>query len=156
MGTESEGIYKDLLDRWDRLIRPFLTNDRINGRWQYTGPTANAAALEAGVRRLEQIAEDGDLLAAEQLAEVLALHGPTYDPATAYKWYYIALSQQGYTVEFRDENGTPPDYGGPVGDFRNESMVSGLVSALGFERVRELDRIAADWLSRKGLPPGGP
>jgi hypothetical protein len=62
---------------------------------------------------------------------------------------------QGYSVEFADQNGTPPDYGGPVGDFRNESMVSGLVSELGFERAQILDREAAEWLSRRGPAAAG-
>jgi hypothetical protein len=155
MSSESDAIHGDLMDRWDRLIRPFLVDDGTRGPWRYAGPSGNNDGFAAGVRRLEQIAEDGDLFAAEQLAELLAMYGPMHDAATAYKWYYVVLSQQGYTVEFKDENGMPPDYGGPVGDFRNESMVSGLVSELGFERAQELDRVAADWLSRKGLSPGG-
>jgi hypothetical protein len=55
MSDESEAIHRDLMDRWDRLIRPSLVSD--------------------GSRR-----------------------------------------------SFDDQNGTPPDHGGPVGDFRNEAM----------------------------------
>jgi hypothetical protein len=61
------------------------------------------------------------------------------------------LSQQGYTVAFADANGTPPHYGGPAGDFRNESMVSALVAELGFDRVREIDVDAAQWLTKHGF-----
>ena len=154
MSDESDAIHRELLDRWDCTIRPFLLSDGPRAAWHYTGPIENNDGFGDGLRRLEQLAEEGDLFAAEQVAELLALHGPAHDAAVAYKWYYIVLSQQGYSVEFRDENGTPPDYGGPTGDFRNESMVSGLVSELGFERVQELDRIAAEWLARKGLSPG--
>jgi hypothetical protein len=154
MSDESTTIHRDLLDRWDRLIRPFLVNDGPSGRWRYTGPDGNTDGFGSGIRRLEELAEDGDLDAAEQLAELLAYHGPQHDAAAAYRWYYIVLSQQGYSVEFSDQIGAPPSYGGPVGDFRNESMVSDLVSELGFERAQELDGVAAAWLSRKGLVSG--
>lgn len=151
MSDESDDIHCDLMERWDRLIRPHLVDDGGGGPWRYSGPDAHAEGFTAGVRRLEQIAEAGDLSAAEQLAELVALWGPHHDAALAYKWYHVSLSQQGYTVGFNDQNGTPPDYGGPVGDFRNESMVSGLVSELGFDRARALDAIAADWLRCNGL-----
>jgi hypothetical protein len=54
-------------------------------------------------------------------------------------------------VAFADQNDDPPYYGGPVGDFRNESMVSELVTELGFERVRELDVLAAGWMETHGI-----
>lgn len=148
MSDESDSIYRELFDRWDRLVRPFLADNGARGPWRYTGNSPIDELLQPGLRRLEQIAEDGDLSAGEQLAELLAQHGPTHDAAAAYKWYYIVLSQQGYLVEFKDQNGTPPDYCGPVGDFRNEATVSGLVSEFGFERAQQLDRVAAEWLSR--------
>src|SRR5262245_61150594 len=50
------------------------------------------------VAELRERAEAGDAEAAHELAEILAFPGPFYDPQAAYKWYYIALSQQGYTV----------------------------------------------------------
>jgi hypothetical protein len=99
--------------------------------------------FRSAVDRLRTLAKSGDLQAAEYLAEILALEGPLHDAAVAYKWYYVALSAQGYTVTFEDRNGTPPHYCGPDGDFRNESMVSGLVAELGFARVQELDGEAA-------------
>lgn len=99
---------------------------------------------------LRTLAEAGHVNAAHALANELALHGPNHDPEAAYKWYYISLSQQGYTVGWEDHNHTPPHYCGPVGDFRNESMVSELVIKLGWERVRQLDTEAASWLAEHG------
>lgn len=104
------------------------------------------AAFRDALGQLESFAEGGDIRAAETVAEILALKGPLHDAAKAYKWYYIALSQTGYTVTFEDGNNTPPHYCGPVGDFRNESMVSGLVIELSFQRIHELDAEAAAWL----------
>jgi RNA recognition motif-containing protein len=106
------------------------------------------------VHDLHQLAEAGHIGAAQQLADVLAQPGPNYDPESAYKWYYIALSQQGYTVEFQDQNHTPPYYGGPVGDFRNESLVSALVDTLGFDKIRSLDAEAARWLAERNVTNG--
>jgi hypothetical protein len=100
---------------------------------------------------LRELAEKGDAAAAHQLADVLAFPGPYYDPQAAYKWYYIALSQQGYTVGWEDHNHTPPHYCGPVGDFRNECMVSDLVIALGWERVWQLDKEAEHWMAQRNL-----
>jgi hypothetical protein len=76
------------------------------------------------------------------------------DVAAAYKWYYIALSQQGFSVEFRDLNLAPPQYCGPDGDFRNEAQVSSLVDELGFQRAQELDCQAVAWLQARHLTIG--
>jgi hypothetical protein len=103
------------------------------------------------VQDLKELAESGHIEAAEQLAEFLSFQGPYFDPATAYKWYYIALSRKGHKVAFEDLNHTPAHYCGPVGDFRNESMVSGLVDILGFEKIRSLDAEAARWLAEHDL-----
>jgi hypothetical protein len=100
---------------------------------------------------LESFAEAGHAHAAEALGDELATPGPHYKPDLAYKWYYIGLSQQGYSVGWEDHNHTPPHYCGPVGDFRNESTPSQLVSGLGWDRVHQLDREAAQWLTDRGL-----
>jgi hypothetical protein len=111
----------------------------------------SSAQFKSALEKLKQLAEAADMDACEALAEILCTESVYEDPASAYRWYYIALSQKGYGVEFHDLNHSPPNYGGEVGDFRNESMVSDLVSTLGFERVRELDREAAAWLRAHGL-----
>jgi len=102
-------------------------------------------------KNLEVRAETGSAEAAQELAEALADPGPNHDPESAYKWYYIALSQRGYTVEFEDQNLDPPHYCGPVGDFRNEGMVSDLVAELGFEKVKALDAEAERWMAERNL-----
>jgi hypothetical protein len=104
----------------------------------------------ASLERLRKFAESGLADAATFLGELHSLPGAAHDPAEAYKWFYIGLSQSGYTTEFNDTNQTPPHYCGLVGDFRNESMVSDLVLNLGFERIRVLDGEAAAWLKLHG------
>jgi RNA recognition motif-containing protein len=103
------------------------------------------------VEDLRARAESGDPEVARELADILYLPGPYYDPQAAYKWYYIALSQQGYTVGWQDDNHNPPHYCGPVGDFRNECMVGDLVVALGWDRIRQLDKEADVWMAQRNL-----
>ena len=69
----------------------------------------------------------------------------------AYFYYCIGFSQDGDNVGFQDDNGTPPHYGGPVGDFRNESMPDVVVTALGFDKIHEIDVKAKRWLDDHGL-----
>lgn len=118
---------------------------KLNALWREQGSSDFRQAL----RQLEGATERGNIRAAEAVAEILALKGPWHDAAGAYKWYYIARSQSGYSVAFEDGNNTPPYYCGPVGDFRNESMVSWLVVELGFEQVRKLDGAIAAWLDAR-------
>ncbi len=103
----------------------------------------------SALARLRELAEDGGIEAARFLGELLAFPGPAHDPGEAYKWYYIGLSQIGYSVAFEDTGEGAPYYCGPVGDFRNESMVSDLVVLLGIEKIHQLDREAASWLKSK-------
>lgn len=107
-----------------------------------------SAEYQAALAAMEALAEEGSIDAAEAVAEALAF-GAYRDPGKAYHWYYVALSAQGYTTEFADQNDTPPHYGGPVGDFRNEAQVNSLAAELGFTRVQALDRIAEDWLRKR-------
>jgi len=107
--------------------------------------------FKSALVRLEEHAEAGSVDAAEFLAEMLAYDGCCHDAAKAYRWYFVALSSQGYSIAFNDQNDTPPYYCGPVGDFRNESMVSDLVAELGFEKVLALDLDVTQWLSRKSI-----
>lgn len=108
-----------------------------------------STGFKQALDELRMFAEAGDISVAEELADQLALLGANRDPEEAYKWYYIALSQQGYRTAWEDHNHTPPDYCGPVGDFRNEPMVADLVVELGWQRVRELDEQAAQWLANR-------
>src|SRR5271170_7544235 len=117
------------------------------------GSDPGSAQFIVALDKLRQLAEAADIDACEALAEILCTEQLHSDPAAAYRWYYVALSHQGYSVAFHDLNHSPPHYRGEVGDFRNESMVSDLVSTLGFDKVRQLDGEAAAWLSEHGLQP---
>lgn len=99
----------------------------------------NSIEFKNCLNRLEKYVENGSMDATEYLADLLTYEGVHHDAVRAYKLYFIALSSQGYLTDFKDENNTPPHYCGPVGDFRNESMVSSLVIELGFDKIRELD-----------------
>src|SRR5260370_25458977 len=57
----------------------------------YGGPESQNC--RSVVSDLKELAEAGHVDAAQQLADILSLPGPYYDPEAAYKWYYIALSQ---------------------------------------------------------------
>lgn len=108
-----------------------------------------SADYGAAVREMDALAESGSVEAAESVAEIFSMPGPFHDPGLAYRWYYIALSQQGYTTTFRDQNDIPPHYCGPEGDFRNEAQVNSLVVDLGFARVHVLDQVAEAWLRKR-------
>jgi len=131
------------LNREDALEKLIL---ELDGPY---APKEGEQFIEA-LARLREVAEDGGIEAAKFLGELLAFPGPAHDPGEAYKWYYVGLSQCGYSVKFEDQNNTPPHYCGPVGDFRNESMVSELVLELGFEKIGELDAEAEAWLTANG------
>jgi len=80
------------------------------------------------------------------LGEIYAFSKVYKNPEKSYYYYYIGLSQYGFSVAFKDENHDPPYYCGPVGDFRNESQVSELVNELGFDRTKQIDLRATEWL----------
>ena len=127
--------------------RAEAASDKVNALSEEQESPEFSRALQ----HLAEVAEWGSLEAAEHLAEIQALDGHHHNAASAYKWYFIALSQQGYTTAFNDLNASPPHYCGPVGDFRNESLVSDLVAELGFERVIALDKEASEWLAARNL-----
>ena len=108
-------------------------------------PRAGEQFIEA-LAHLREFAENGSIEAAKFFGELLAFPGPAHDPSEAYKWYYVGLSQSGYSVDFEDTGSGMPFYCGPVGDFRNESMVSDLVVELGIDKIHQLDREAASWM----------
>jgi hypothetical protein len=94
---------------------------------EQSGADPSSARFLLALNNLRRLAEAADMDACEALAEILCTEPLYSDPAGAYRWYYIALSQQRYSVAFHDLNHSPPHYGGKIGDFRNESMVSDLV-----------------------------
>ena len=115
----------------------------LSEHWEAQTSAEFREALEA----LKGFARSGDEMACAALAEILALSGPHHDAAAAYKWYYIAFAQQeGYLVAFCNEHSDPGYYCGPVGDFRNESMVSDLVVELGLACLAQLDGEAQAFL----------
>ena len=96
---------------------------------------------------LEALAHAGSAEAAEGIAEVFAFSERHRDPAKAYLWYHVALVTQGYLALFANQHATLEQYCGPVGDFRNEAQVNGLLVELGESRIRELDAAASEWLA---------
>jgi hypothetical protein len=105
-------------------------------------------ALNAAIRLIEA----GDLESAETVGRVLTHSGPLHNAREAYKWFYIGLSQRGYSTAYENEyesDGT--SYLGPIGDFRNEDEVSICIGELGLAILRELDAEAEAWLNSRGL-----
>jgi TPR repeat protein len=105
--------------------------------------------FKSALAHLRSYAEAGSIDAAEFLAELLAYDGPNHNAKEAYKWYFVALSKQGYTTNFDNQNEMPLYYLGPVGDFRNESMVSDLVTELGLETIQQLDLDIEQWIAKQ-------
>ena len=96
---------------------------------------------------LRELAESGYLHACGILGELQALDPSVYDPDAAYRWFFISLQREGFSTDFQNEFGSDEQYLGPVGDFRNEPLVSDLVRILGVSRLKELDAQAREWLS---------
>jgi hypothetical protein len=102
------------------------------------------------VRVICSAVENGAFDLAAVAAEALAFDGPHHDAARAYVYYYVSYSQEGYSVAWANEADEPNHYLGPVGDFRNEAIVSDLVAELGVSALTALDMRAAELL-RHGL-----
>jgi hypothetical protein len=107
-----------------------------------------SAAFGSMLAKLERIAEAGSTVAAEGIAEIFAFSKTHRDAGKAYFWYEVALANQGYSTAFQNLNDTIEQYCGPIGDFRNEAQVNGLVGELGEFRVRQLDVQASEWLRK--------
>src|SRR4051812_24593333 len=108
----------------------------------------SSATYRAALQQLELIANDGSAKAAEVIAEIFAFSEIHHDAAKAYMWYHIALSTQGFSTKFDNQNETLEQYCGPPGDFRNEAPVNGLLAELGEFRVCQLDVAASEWLRK--------
>ncbi len=96
-----------------------------------------------------EYAENGNSDCAGVIAEVYSYVKPHEDLKKAYYWYHIYYAgQDGYIMDFDNQDATNEIYYGKVGDFRNESMVSELVDKLGIPEIQELDEKAKDFLSK--------
>ena len=86
--------------------------------------------------------ESGALEHAGTAAEALALDGPHHDAELAYVLYFVSYSQEGFSVAWSNQADESDHYLGPVGDFRNEPMVWGLIQELGVSVLPVLDERA--------------
>ncbi len=97
-----------------------------------------------------EYAENGNNNCAGMVAEVYYVVEPYRDFEKAYFWYYIYYAgQNGYYMEFDNQQESSHNYYGKIGDFRNESMVADLVNKLGFEKVKEIDIMSRKLLNKK-------
>ncbi len=103
---------------------------------------------DAMLSELVRFAEKGWEDAALALGSELGAHGRDRDPEAAYRWFHIGYSwTDGYSTDWADDGDNAPYYSGPVGDFRNEALVSELVDEIPHDKLRELDAEAQHWLS---------
>jgi hypothetical protein len=89
----------------------------------------------------------GHLQYAGLVAEVTGLPGPNHDASLAYTLYHVAYAVDGYAVSWANESDDPSHYLGPVGDFRNEAMVSDMIQELGLAAIPALDAAASEILA---------
>lgn len=115
------------------------------------GYDAADLTFEKALQMVESHLRDNPCDYGQLLGEMYAFSMAYRNPEKAYYYYYVGLSQDGYSVGFRDENHDPPYYCGPNGDFRNESQVSELVIELGWEEIEQIDRKARGWLIQNGF-----
>lgn len=115
------------------------------------GYDAATPTFEKALGMVEAALQDNPCDYGQLLGEMYAFSEAYRDAERAYYYYFIGLSQHGYSVGFRDMNHDPPNYGGPVGDFRNESQVSALVDELGWDKVKQIDLEARAWLTENGF-----
>ena len=150
-----------------KLSLPDATSDEMSFPTDHVGAfrklTAQLDVAKSGnadfrslFAELKNLAETGFLDACGLLAELQAVEPDVYDPAAAYKWYYIALKRDGFLTDYANENGSDESYLGPVGDFRNEPMVSDLIQTLGVGSIPRLDDEAEQWLAAHSPTPGTP
>jgi hypothetical protein len=109
------------------------------------------STFEKALDMVEANLKDDSCEYGQLLGEIYAFSKAYGDPEKAYFYYYIGLSQNGYSVGFRDENHDPPYYCGPVGDFRNEVQVCELVEELGWDKIKQIDLKALEWLTRNNF-----
>jgi len=125
-----------MTDRFDELAEVLDSADQ------------SSEEFRRALQELEHLANRGSIEAADVIAEVFAFSEKHRDSAKAYKWYHVTLAVEGYLTEYSNQNESPTQYCGPVGDFRNEPQVNELVGQLGESRARELDGEASVWLRK--------
>jgi hypothetical protein len=106
---------------------------------------------QKALQMVEEHLKDNPCDYGQVLGEIYYFSKAYRNPEKAYYYYYIGLSQDGYSVGFRDSNLDPPHYCGPIGDFRNESQVSDLVTELGWDKIKQIDLDARKWLTLNGF-----
>jgi hypothetical protein len=107
----------------------------------------NSEDFSDALSTLRAAVEAGMVQFAGLVAEIVAFPGPHHNAAVAYKFYYVSHAGEGYLVALANESDDPSHYLGPVGDFRNEAIVSDLVRELGLASLPALDSEAAILLS---------
>ncbi len=107
--------------------------------------------FEKALQTVETSLKDSPSEYGQLLGEIYTFSKAYRNPDKAYYYYYIGLSQDGYSVGFRDKNHDPPHYLGPVGDFGNEPQISELVDELGWDRIKQIDLKASEWLSQNNF-----
>lgn len=130
---EMDGEVEALLDKWDELCKKPESPEFLKC-----------------LNDLEKLANNRVVEAIEAVAESYSSFDCIKDSEKAYYWYYIQYALDDYLTEFDNQEPDPDDpshYCGKVGDFRNESMVSDLVEELGFDKVRQLDKKAENFLN---------
>lgn len=133
------------VERQEELTVPANAQEAVEYLSLHGYDVANPVFQEA-LNMVEASLKDNPSEYGQLLGEMYAFSKAYRNPEKAYYYYYIGLSQDGYSVGFRDENHDPPYYCGPAGDFRNESQVSELVIELGWERIGQMDLKAREWL----------
>ena len=107
--------------------------------------------LLRNMEALESLIDPDSIDQAELIGEAYEFISTVYNAEKSYYYYQIFYSQNGYSIGWRDENDSPPYYGGAIGDFRNEAPVSDLIVKLGYEKCQKIDSKARQWLEQNNL-----
>lgn len=110
--------------------------------WNVPNPT-----YEKALRMVEENLKQDPAEYGQQLGEIYSQSELYKNFERSYFYYFIGLSQNGCYVGFRDLSRTPPSYCGMLGDFRNEMQVCDLVDTLGWDKIKEIDLKAKEWLT---------
>jgi len=117
-------------------------------RFEECDGNVTSSECKSTVEDLTSYVNEGGLDGAGLLAEIQAIYEPYLDQEQAYINYYVNYALEGYSVKFDNQEDDPVNYYGADGDFRNESMVSELVDAIGIPKVKKLDSMAMNILDQ--------